>query len=404
VYIIIGQGIAGATAAVELRKQDRQTPVTVITNEHEYLYSRIDLPDIIAGKYTPSEATLKRAEDFDCLGITCVMGEKVTAVLPRQKTVEVLSGKKLQYHKLLLATGSLPVLPSIFDSTQAGVYSLWTMLQAEKIIESASRASKVVVVGAGLIGLKTALALRKRGLEVTVVEKLQRVLPRQLDDAASEMLIDRLREMGLEIMVNAGVEGIAAVKGTVSGLHLVNGFLGADMVIVAIGVKPNIELAVSAGIHTERGIIVNEFQQTSIPDIYAAGDVAETFDRLTGDSTVSSTWPVAVEHGRIAACNMAGRKETYDGSCAMNAVEIAGIPMVSIGDIDGRTDDCVLIDRRGDAYRKVVIRDNVVRGALFMGDIRQAGVIGALVSRRVELRTAEKLISPYFSFADLIAL
>lgn len=402
-YIIVGQGIAGATAAAELRKQDRQSPVTVITNEHDYLYNRIDLPDIIAGKYKSSETLLKRAEDFDCLGINCVMGEKVTAVLPAQKTVEVSSGQRFQYHKLLLATGSLPVMPPIVGSTTAGVYSLWTMRQAEEIIDAASKARRVVVIGAGLIGLKTALALKKRGLKVTVVEKLQRMLPRQLDDEASEILSDRLRDMGIEILVNAGVEGIAAINGSVSSVQLDNGSLPADMVIMSIGVTPNIKLAVSAGIRTGRGIIANEFLQTSMPDIYAAGDAAETFDSVTGASAVPATWPVAVEQGRIAACNMAGRKEKYHGSLAMNAVEVGGIPLVSIGDIAGRPGDSVLADRRGDKYRKVVIRDNVLRGVLFMGDIRQAGVIGALISRRARLENYEKLISPYFSFADLIA-
>jgi NAD(P)H-nitrite reductase large subunit len=294
-------------------------------------------------------------------------------------------------------------MPPIVGSTAAGVYSLWTMRQAEEIIDAASKARSVVVIGAGLIGLKTALALKKRGLKVTVVEKLQRVLPRQLDDAASEILCDRLRDMGIEILVNAGVEGIAAINGAVSGVQLDNGSLPADMVIMSIGVTPNIELAVSAGIRIGQGIIVNEFLQTSMPDIYAAGDAAETFDSVTGASTVPATWPVAVEQGRIAACNMGGRKEIYDGSFAMNAVEVGGIPLVSIGDIAGRPGDYVLADRRGDKYRKVVIRDNVLRGVLFMGDIRQAGVIGALISSRARLGNYEKLISPYFSFADLIA-
>lgn len=403
-YVIVGQGIAGATAAAELRKQDPQTPVTVISNEPDYLYSRIDLPDIIAGKYAPSEATLKGAEDFSNLGISCVMAEEVAALLPAENTVQMSSGKKFQYRKLLLATGSLPVLPSICGATLAEVYSLWTMQQAEKIIQAASTARKALIVGAGLIGLKVALALKKRGLEVTVVEKLERILPHQLDAEASGMLVNRLRDIGVEVLLNVAVQDIASIDGTVRGLRLPDGYLAADMVVMAIGVRPNISLAVSAGIRTGSGIIVNEFQQTSVPNIYAAGDAAETFDRLTGDSTVPGTWPVAVEQGRIAACNMAGRKEPYGGSFAMNAVEVGGFPMVSLGDIENRADDCVLVDRGSDTYRKVVIRDNVVRGVLLVGDIRQAGVLGSLISRHIDLRIEEKLLSPYFSIADFIAM
>jgi NAD(P)H-nitrite reductase large subunit len=173
---------------------------------------------------------------------------------------------------------------------------------------------------------------------------------------------------------------------------------------MAVGVKPNMELAVAAGIETGRGITVDEFQGTSDPDVYAAGDAAETLDPLTGDRTIPAIWPVAVAQGRIAASGMAGGRATYDGMVAMNAVEIGGMPLVSIGDIEGRTGDEVLAARRNGAYRKVLIRDGKIRGVLFLGDIRQAGVIGRLISRRVETAEVERLISPYFSYADLIAV
>jgi nitrite reductase (NADH) large subunit len=403
-YIIIGQGIAGATAANTLRKRDPQTPVTVITNECDYLYSRIDLPDVIAGKFEPAASILRTAEDFTNAGITCIMGEQVFAVLPAQKTVELVSGKHLQYHKLLLATGSLPVMPPVEGAGSPGVYNLWTMRQAKEIIDAAGKARSAVVVGAGLIGLKTALALKARGLQVTVVEKLPQVLPRQLDQESSDMLADSVRNKGVEVLVNTSVEKIAADKGVVSGVNAGGRIIPAEMVIMAIGVRPNMELAVAAGIKTGRGVTVNEFQQTSDQDIYAAGDVAETVDSLTGDLTIPAIWPVAVEQGRIAASNMAGYKETYDGTVAMNAVEIGGMPLVSIGDIEGRSGDDILAVRKNGSYRKVVIRDKKVRGVLFLGDIRQAGVIGRLISRRVETTEVEKLISSHFSFADLIAV
>ena len=195
-YIIIGQGIAGTTAANTLRRLDPQTPITIITNEHDYLYSRLDLPDIIAGKYEPAATSLQKAEDFANTGITCVMGDKVLAVVPTQRVVELASGKRLRYGKLLIATGSLPLIPSLLGITSLGVYSLWTMHQAKEITVAATKARSAVVVGAGLIGLKVALALKERGLNVTVVEKLPRVLPRQLDDASSNMVAKNLRKKG----------------------------------------------------------------------------------------------------------------------------------------------------------------------------------------------------------------
>jgi NAD(P)H-nitrite reductase large subunit len=284
------------------------------------------------------------------------------------------------------------------------VYSLWTLQQAEGIFAAAGKARSAVVMGAGLIGLKTALALKKRGLNVTVIEKLPRLLPRQLDDEASDMLAESVQEEGVEILVGMGVDAISVDSGAVGAVNAGGRVFPADLVVMAIGVKPNIGLAVAAGIETGRGITVDEFQRTSDPDVYAAGDAAETLDPLTGDRTIPASWPVAVAQGRIAASNMAGGRATYDGMVAMNAVEIGGMPLVSIGDIEGQTGDEVLAERRNGAYRKVVIRDGKIRGVLFLGEIRQAGVIGSLISRRVEIAEVERLTSPHFSYADLIAV
>ena len=204
-YIIIGQGIAGATAAEMLRKLDPERPVTVITDECDYVYSRIDLPDIITGKYEPAASALRTAEDFANAGITCIMGETAAALLPDLKVVELSSGRRLTYHKLLLATGSLPVVPPVPGAGAPGVYSLWTMRQAMELIGAAGKARSAVVVGAGLIGLKTALALKKRGLNVTVVEKLPRVLPRQLDGESSGMVAEAVRDRGIEVLVDTGI-------------------------------------------------------------------------------------------------------------------------------------------------------------------------------------------------------
>ena len=403
-YIVIGQGIAGSTAATMLRKQDPHTPVAVITNELHYVYSRIDLPDIIAGKYEPAASVLRTAEDFAKAGIECLMGETAVALLRDEKAVLLSSGRRFQYDKLLLATGSLPVVPPVPGAGAPGVYSLWTLQQAGEIFAATGKARSAVVVGAGLIGLKTALALKKRGLNVTVIEKLPRLLPRQLDDEASDMLAESVREEGVEILVGMGVDAISVDSGAVSGVNAGGRVFPADLVVMAIGVKPNIGLAVAAGIETGRGITVDEFQRTSDPDVYAAGDAAETLDPLTGDRTIPASWPVAVAQGRIAASSMAGGRATCDGMVAMNAVEIGGMPLVSIGDIEGRTGDEVLVERRNGAYRKVVIRDGKIRGVLFLGEIRQAGVIGSLISRRVEIAEVERLTSPHFSYADLIAV
>jgi NAD(P)H-nitrite reductase large subunit len=401
-YIIIGQGAAGSSAAKTLRRLDPATPVTMITDEQDYFYSRIDLPDIVAGKFEAAESELQGADAFRELGIVCRMHERVTAIHPDEKTVELASGERHKYSKLLLATGSLPVIPPLPGREAKGVYALWTMAQTREIAQAAQSARSAVVIGAGLIGLKSALALAARGLEVTVVEKLSRVMPRQLDDTAANVIADAVCGKGVALMLGAEVKGITTSKGAVTGVQLEARELACEMVLMAVGVKPNVELAQAAGIEVGRGIIVDPCQQTSVADIYAAGDVAETIDPLTGNRVVPAIWPVAVEQGEVAACNMTGTQAEFKGSVAMNAIEIAGIPLVSIGDFEGEAGDEVLTSGVGASYRKLVLRGNRLRGVLCLGDIRQAGVIGSQVLRQAEVNDASSLISPHFNFACLV--
>jgi NAD(P)H-nitrite reductase large subunit len=318
--------------------------------------------------------------------------------------VALSCGRRLRYGKLLLATGSSPALPALPGVETRGVYRLWTLQQAGKMVRAAEKARKTVVLGAGLIGLKTALALNARGVKVTVVERLPRLLPRQLDDEASDLLAEAVIRRGVEVLVGAGADAIAEDHGRTCGVSVGGRVLPADMVVIAVGVKPNIELAVASGIGIGRGITVDEFQRTSHADIYAAGDAAETVDLLTGDRTIPASWPVAAAQGRIAATNMAGGTATYDGMAAMNAVEIAGVPVVSFGDIESAAGDRVLAERRNGSYRKIVIRGGKIRGVLFAGDVRQAGVVGRLIACPMENAEAERLISSHFSYADLIAV
>jgi NAD(P)H-nitrite reductase large subunit len=377
-YIIVGQGAAGTSAARTLKRLEPASPVTMITDEQDYFYSRIDLPDIVAGKFEAAESELQGPDAFCELGIVCRMGERVTAIHPDEKTVELASGERHKYSKLLLATGSLPLIPPLPGREAKGVYALWTMAQTREIAHAAESAHSAVVIGAGLIGLKSALALAARGLKVTVVEKLSRV------------------------MVGTEVKAIATSNGAVTGVQLEGRELACDMVVMAVGVKPNVGLAQAAGIEVGRGIIVDACQQTSVADVYAAGDVAETIDPLTGNRVIPAIWPVAVEQGEVAASNMTGAQAEFKGGVAMNAIEIAGVPLVSIGDFEGEAGDEVLTSGTGVSYRKVVLRGSKVRGVLCLGDIRQAGVIGSQVLRQAEVDDASSLISPHFNFACLV--
>ena len=401
-YLIIGQGIAGTTAAETLRRLDPDAAITMITAERDSLYSRIDLPDVIQGRITPAAAELRSPADFAARGIACRMGERVEAVLADRRVVKLASGEQLFYDKLLLATGSLPVVPRLAGLDARGIFTLWTLADARRIVDAAKSARTVVVVGAGLIGLKAALALKASGAAVTVVEKLPRAMPRQLDDASARMLAERLAGKGLKLTFGREVTGIRTEAGAVRGVELDGDALEAEMLILAIGVRPDVTLAAQAGVAVRRGIIVDAQQRTSMPEIFAAGDVAECVDRLTGAAVVPATWPVAVEQGRVAAANMAGGTARFDGAMAMNSVELAGLPMVSVGEIEGEGGDVVLFREDAATYRKVVVRDGRLRGFICLGDIRPAGLLAGLLWRQAEISTPERLLSPTLSFADLM--
>lgn len=400
-YLIIGQGAAGVAAANRLRALDPATAITMITDETDYFYSRIDLPDIVAGVRQPSAAQLQSEETFAARGITCLMGENVVRLLPSERMVELGSGRRLAYQKLLLATGSQPVVPKIPGVTAAGVHTIWTMHDALQLGEAALPCRHAVVIGAGLIGLKTALALCKRGIQTTVVEQQPRLLPRQLDQASSDRLTRALVGRGVEIRLNSSVEEIMVNDGVVGGVRLAKDLIPCDLVVLAVGVRPNRSLAEAAGLSVAGGILVDNFMRTSDPHIYAAGDVAVVVDRLTGGAVIPAIWPAAVEQGTLAAENMAGHGLAYPGSLAMNSVEIAGIPLVSLGDVLGEAGDDVRVKNDERGYLKLVLRQGILRGALLLGDISQAGLLAGLIDSRLAV-DPERLLTRKFSFVDVL--
>jgi NAD(P)H-nitrite reductase large subunit len=381
-YLIIGQGAAGAAAANELRRLDNNAGITVIANEREGFYSRIDLPDIISGKRSSQDALLQSPAQFQAKGIQCLTGVQAVNICPEEHSIELSSGQRLNYDKLLLATGSWPVLPKLPGVEAAGVYTVWTMAQAAEISQAAAKAQSVVVIGAGLIGLKTALALLQRGLHVTVIERMNRILPQQLDEPGATLLESAVRAGGVEVFTGVQVDTVETCGGKVTGIRAGTRLVPCEMVICAAGIKPDTAIAQTAGLDIGAGIVTDEFLQTSRTDIYAAGDAAEVMDVFGRQRLLSAGWPAAVEQGIIAARNMSGcLNERYLGYLAKNSVEIAGIPLVSAGNVQGEGEYEILSQKNGCVYKRLVFKDNRLHGFLLMGDIRQAGVLAGAIAR-----------------------
>lgn len=391
-YLIIGQGAAGTAAARRLRELDQTVAITVVTDEVYSYYSRVDLPGIVAGKLDPQSATLLTDQDFAQQQIFCRSGVNVSRILPAERAVELSSGERLRYDRLLLATGSRPIVPPIPGVELSGVHTLWTMADALGLQTATSRAERAIVIGAGLIGLKTALALQSRGIKTTVIEQQSRLLPRQLDDTASQLLCSALAHCGLELRFGTQVGAILSQDGQrVSAVAAGKVQIPGDLVVLAVGVRPNVALAQAAGLTVERGILVDQGMRSSDPNIFAAGDVAVVTDRLTGLPVVPAIWPAAVEQGRLAAESMLGLGGGHAGSLARNSVEIAGVPLVSLGDVWGEAEDCVLSRQRGETYLKLVSRQGVLRGALLVGEIAAAGLLAGLIERGQPVEIARLL-------------
>jgi len=256
-------------------------------------------------------------------------------------------------------------------------------------------------MGAGLIGLKAALALKSRGLKVTVVERADRVLPEQLDEIGAGILEARIRAQGVEVLTGFLADAIETAGGRVNGVASGDRLLQADMVVICAGVKANTDLAQGAGLQVDAGIATNEFLQTSLADIYAAGDAAQVFNAVSKRPALSAGWPAAVEQGIIAARHMTGCQATsYQGYLPMNSVEIAGMPLVSAGDINGCDGVDIVVSSHGSVYKRLALKDNRLQGFLLMGDIRQAGVLAGGLLRSVSVRSGAAL-SRAFSFATL---
>jgi NAD(P)H-nitrite reductase large subunit len=268
-----------------------------------------------------------------------------------------------------------------------------TLADAEAVVRAAATARTALVLGAGRVGLKAAMALQQRGLEVTIVEQGPHLAPMQYDQEASDILEKALSDLGMRLIFNQTVTGVRRAGERLTGAVLADGMvLEAELLVAAVGVLPNVELARQAGLAVNEGIVVDSRLCTSASGVYAAGDVVETTDIVTGHRLVSGLWTNAVEMGRLAGSNMAGAALEYPGAIAvLNSLEVAGIPTVAVGLTQPPPDPGYQIyqSRKGTTYRKLVCQDNVLVGALLVGDLEGAGVYTGFI------RTKTTLLKPW---------
>lgn len=376
--IIIGGGPAATNAAITIREFDRGTSkITLVCDEPAH--SRMALPYWIAGNI-PREHTYTGDDGyFRKLGVDTRIGSRVTAVNAKTKTVKLADGEDLKFDNLLIATGSSPVVPPIPGIDLQGVQPLWTLAHTQRLLEATSALKKprIVFIGAGFIGFIVLNAMFKRGWSLAVVERERQVLPRMLDRAAAAFVQRWLRSRNVDVHVGTTAQTITQGKGNTKIIQLANGSkLEADLVIIATGIKANLDPVAGSGIAVDQGILVNDRMETNCAGVYAAGDVAQGPVLFADKPALHPIQSTAVEHGRVAGANMAGENIRYPGSLLMNVVDVCGLQCASFGAWnDSSAEPTTLANESSLIYRKLLWRGDTLVGAIFTGRSNDLGML-----------------------------
>lgn len=386
-HVIIGAGPAGVTAAETIRKHSPESSITLIGDEAEPPYSRMAIPYLLMENIGEVGTYLRKADThYDDARIN-LLRHHVNALDTGKKTLALDDGKTVEFDRLLIATGSSPVTPPISGIDLPGVRSCWTMEDARAIISQARSGANVVLMGAGFIGCIILEALAQRGVNLVVVEMENRMVPRMMNEVSGNMIKAWCESRGISVHTSTRVEEITQ-DGAALSVKLENGSsLAADLVISATGVRANIDFLADTDIRTNQGVLVNGYLQSSHPDIYAAGDVAEGTDFSTQEYSVQAIQPTAVEHGRLAGLNMAGKETAHHGSLNMNVLDTLGLISCSFGlwmGVDGGS-SAELSDPKNFRYLNLQFKEDVLVGASTIGLTQHVGVLRGMIESRLKL-------------------
>lgn len=395
-HVLIGGGPAATNAMETIRRFAADDRITLISDEPAH--SRMALPYWLCGKIPAAQTHTADAEYFSRLRVDTRVNQRVTQIDSTRQSVTLEDGSTIDYDDLLLATGSRPLPLPIPGSDRPGVQPMWRLDDAARAlarIESLAE-PRVALVGAGFIGLIIGNALHQRRAKLTVVERDGQILPRMLPASAAQLAQSWLTDQGVDVHTGTAVVRILADDADPARhqLELATGEkLGPfDLVVIAIGVKPNIELAQQSGLSTDHGILVDEHLQTSVPNIYAAGDVAQGPVLFSSTREVHAIQPTAVDHGRVAGANMAGRKIVYPGSLSMNVLDVCGLQCASFGQwTSSNAERTVVSNPATRVHRELVWADDHLMGAVFagrpadMGLLTDIGMVKGLIQTRMPM-------------------
>jgi nitrite reductase (NADH) large subunit len=398
--VIAGAGPAGVTIAEALRAHDKASEITVLSAEPYPPYS----PPAMADHFlTGSQAHLWRGDDWpDRMGVNYLSGVEARSLDAAAHQLLLSNGQAVPYDKLALATGSSLYAP-VEGTGLRGVYNFKSLSAAEVLVRGvkSGEAHSAAIIGAGFIGVEIALLLRELGIRVIQVEMMDQVMPQALDAETAGHVEAIMRGKEIELRLSCKALAITGER-SADGVRLESGEeIRADVVVAATGVRPNVAWLADSGLQLDWGVAVDDHLRANLPDVFAAGDIAETHDRLTGERRVSAIFPNAVAQGTVVGLNLAGFDVAYDGADRMNSLKHLGVPVVAAG---LKTGDEKLQARANGGLRTVYLKDNRLVGFQIVGDISPAGVLRSLMNRRENVGAIKRyLVAPGFG-EGLLAL
>jgi len=383
-HVIIGNGVAGVTAAQAIARADPSAQVHILGDEPRLYYRRPMLWQFIAGEVDEQALYFRPQSWYESQGIHVHLNARVTAIDRSAHRLSLADGSTLTFDRLLLATGGQPFMPPMVGSHKTGVYCLRTLEDAQAIKMRAARAHSAIIIGGGLLGLETARSILRPDLPVTVLEFMPHLLPRQLDAAGADVLQELLTRMGLQIVTSAITDEILGQE-SATGVRLKDGrtFRG-ELIVISAGIRSRTELAEAAGLQVGRGIVVNQYMQTSDADIFAAGDAAEF------NGIVYGIIPAAMEQATVAAANMvAPNSKSYNGTIPSTTLKVVGINLTCLGNSNALGEGGFTIlnwaDRKHGVFKKLVLHDGRVTGAILLGDNGDTRIVQRLIQEAIDI-------------------
>jgi len=422
-YVILGSGVAGFSAIEAIRSVDVEGEIIMVSDDAYGYYSRPGLAYYLTGELQDKALYPRTRDDYRKLNFKFIKA-RATRIIREEHALDLDGKSRLNYDKLLIAVGASALPLGIPNSNLEGVVKLDHFADANNILNLAKRGKPAVVVGGGITALELTEGLLARGMKVHYLLRGDRYWSSVLDEGESKTVLGHLQAEGVELHFHAALKEIIGKKNRVAAVQLGNGqTMKCDLLAYAIGIRPRLELVQDIGLNLDRGILADEHLQTNDPDIFAAGDVAQVFDPLSGRSVLDSLWNPAREQGRVAGMNMAGRKSAYLKSPPFNVTRLAGLTTTIIGAVGHGHDEDIVGIARGDSETwrslpdvmvaqsgfevnrlRLILGEEKLLGAVVMGDQTLSLPLQKLIAHGADISSIrEKLLTPNAPIADLVA-